>query len=71
MVFGLGIGGGELLHLAPVVPAAFVALEDVGGAGVGAPGILPVCAHDGGVAADRYAVAEVVLGLGVGGGELL
>ena len=71
LVVGLGVGGGELLHLTPVVRAALVALEDVGGAGVGTPGILETRPYDGGVAADRHAVAEEVAGLGVGGGELL
>ena len=46
-------------------------LEDVGGAGVGAPGILKACPHDGGVTADRHAPTEAVVGLGVGSGELV
>ena len=68
---GLGVGGEQLLHLAPVVRAALVALEDVGGAGAAAPGILEACPHDGGVAAERHAPAELVAELRVGGGELL
>ena len=48
-----------------------MALEDVGGAGVAAPGILAPGPYDGAVAADRHAPAEAVEVLGVGGGEFL
>ena len=67
----LGVGGGEPGHLAPVVRPAQVAPEDVCRAGAATACKIAGRPHDGGVAADRHAVAEAVWSLRSGGGELL
>ena len=61
------VGGGELGDLRP---ARAGVLEDVGRAGIAAVVVVAVRPDDGRVAADRDAVAEVVAGRAVGGGEL-
>ena len=70
-VVGLSIRGEEFLHFAPVVNAALVSLEDVDGTYVHGHAIHVTRSNDRRVAADRYGPAELVIGLGVRGEELL
>ena len=60
VVVGVAVPRDELLHLAPVIIAAVVAPENVGGTGIETDDIAPGRTDDGGVAADGDGNAEQI-----------
>jgi len=71
LIVGGGIGGGELRVLAERPrPAAPRLDKDVGGAARRSPVVVEARSDQGRTARDRYGEAELIAGVGVGGGEL-